>query len=136
MAAVNGNHALTAAVLCSAEERISDMVASIGASAWDTMQSYRQSRSYGAAQGLANSSAMASQLFGSDPSTNAAMAVFGIDTASADNLFAATNEGLEASMTMAMARASWAKDTPTKADERTAAALAEDGLGSMFDFLA
>lgn len=112
------------------------MVASLGPSAWDTMQSYRSSRSYGAAQGLANASAMASQLFGADPSTNAALAVFGVDTASADNLFATTSEGIEASMTIAMARAAWAKDTPTKADEVTARALAEDGLGSMFDFFA
>lgn len=110
------------------------MVASIGASAWDTMQSYRQSRSYGAAAGLANSSAMASQLFGADPSTNAALAVFGVDTASADNLFAATNEGLEASMTMAMARVSWAADTPSKADEVTAKAMG--GSGSLVDFFA
>jgi hypothetical protein len=112
------------------------MVSALGPSAWDTMQSFRQSRSYGAAQGLANSSAMASQLFGADPSTNAAMAVFGIDTASADNLFASTAEAFESSLTLTMARVSWAADTPTKADERTAAALAEDGLGSMFDFLA
>lgn len=112
------------------------MVSALGPSAWDSMQSFRQSRSYGAAQGLANSSAMASQLFGADPSTNAALAIFGVDTASADNLFATTNEGLEASMTLAMARVAWAADTPTKADERTAAALAEDGLGSMVDFLA
>ncbi len=112
------------------------MVSSLGPSAWDTMQSFRSSRSYGAAQGLANASAMASQLFGADPSTNAALAIFGVDTGSADNLFAATNEGLEASMTITMARAAWAKDTPTKADEVTAKALAGDGLGDLFDFFA
>lgn len=112
------------------------MVASLGASAWDTMQSFRSSRSYGAAQGLANSSAMASQIFGSDPSTNAALAVFGIDTANSDSLFAATNEGIEASMTIAMARASWARDTPSKADEVTDKALNGGGLGEIFDFFA
>jgi hypothetical protein len=113
------------------------MVSSLGPSAWDTMQSYRSSRSFGAAQGLANSSAMASQIFGADPSTNAALAIFGVDTGNADNLFAATNEGLEASMTIAMARASWARDTPSKADEVTTKALGGgDDLGSLFDFLA
>lgn len=112
------------------------MVASLGASAWDTMQSFRTSRSYGAAQGMANASAMASQIFGSDPSTNAALAIFGVDTGNSDNLFAATNEGLEASMTIAMARASWAKDTPTKAEELTDKALGGDGLGEIFDFFA
>lgn len=113
------------------------MVSSLGPSAWDTMQSFRTIRSYGAAQGLANSSAMTSQIFGVDPSTNAALAIFGVDTASHDNLFAATNEGLEASMTLAMARASWARDTPSKADEVTDKALNGGGdLGSIFDFFA
>jgi hypothetical protein len=112
------------------------MVSSLGPSAWDTMQSFSNRRSFGAAQGLANSSAMASTLFGADPSTNAALAVFGIDTGSADSLFAATREGREASMTIAMARVAWAKDTPTKADEVTAKALAGNGLGSLFDLLA
>ena len=112
------------------------MVSSLGPSAWDTMQSFRTSRSYGAAQGMANASAMASQIFGADPSTNAALAVFGIDTGNADSLFATTNEGLEASMTIAMARAAWAKDTPSKADEVTDKALNGDGLGEMFDFFA
>ncbi len=112
------------------------MVSSLGPSAWDTMQSFSSRRSYGAAQGLANASAMANSLFGADPSTNAALAIFGVDTASADNLFAATNEGLEASLTISMARAAWAKDTPTKADEVTAKAMSDNGLGEIFDFFA
>ncbi len=112
------------------------MVSSLGPSAWDTMQSFRTSRSYGAAQGMANASAMASQIFGADPSTNAALAIFGVDTGNADNLFAATSEGIEASMTIGMARAAWAKDTPSKADEATTKALGGDGLGEIFDFFA
>ncbi|WP_296577017.1 hypothetical protein [Phreatobacter sp.] len=112
------------------------MVSSLGPSAWDTMQSFRTSRSFGAAQGLANSSAMTSQIFGVDPSTNAALSIFGIDTGNADSLFAATNEGIEASMTIAMARAAWARDTPSKADEATTKALNGGGLGGNFDFFA
>lgn len=115
------------------------MVSSIGSSSlYDAAQSMRTQRGYANARALAQASAMSSQLWGVDPSTNAALAIFGVDTASADGLFAATNEGLESSLTLTMARAAWAKDTPTKADERTAAALAEDkgGLGSLFDLLA
>jgi hypothetical protein len=113
------------------------MASSIGSSSiYQSMQTFTTQRSYAAASGLANASAMASSLFGVDASTNAALAIFGIDTASSDNLFAATSEALESSMTLSMARAAWAKDTPTKADERTAEAMNEGGLGSMFDFLA
>lgn len=35
-----------------------------------------------------------------------------------------------------MARAAWAADTPTKADEVTAKALAGDGMGDLVDFFA
>ena len=107
------------------------MVSSLGPSAYDTMQTFRTQRSYAAASGLANASAMSSQLFGVDSSTNAALAIFGIDTASSDNLFAMTSEALEASSTISMARVSWETELPTKADEVTAKAM-----GSMFDFFA
>lgn len=113
------------------------MVAAVGSgSIYDSMQAFRTQRGNAAASGLAASSAMASQIFGVDPSTNAALALFGIDTGSADGLFAATSEALESSLTIAMARVSFAQDTPTKADERTAAALAGEGLGSLVDLLA
>lgn len=113
------------------------MVSSIGSgSIYGSMQTFSQQRGNAAASGLAQSSAMASAVFGADPMSNAALAVFGIDTGSSDSLFAATSEMIESSMTIGMARAAWAKDTPSKADERTAAALAGDGLGSMIDLFA
>lgn len=115
------------------------MVSSIGSSSsfYDTAQSMRTQRGYANARALAQASDMSNQLWGVDASTNAALAIFGVDTGSADGLFAATNEGLESSLTLTMARAAWAKDTPTKADERTTAALNEGkGLGSLFDLFA
>lgn len=113
------------------------MVSSIGSGGiYSSMQTFSQQRGNAAASGLAQASVMASSIFGADPSTNAALAVFGVDTSSSDTLFATTSEMLESSMTVAMARAAWAKDTPSKADERTAAALAEDGLGSLVDLFA
>ncbi|WP_439575960.1 hypothetical protein [Phreatobacter sp.] len=116
------------------------MVSSIGSapSFFDMSQSMRTQRGYGNARALAQASDMSNQLWGVDASTNASLAIFGVDTSSHDGLFAATNEGLESSLTVSMARAAWAKETPSKADERTTAALAEDagGLGALFDLLA
>lgn len=113
------------------------MVSSIGSgSLYGSMQTFSQQRGNAAASGLAQASAMASSIFGADPSTNAALAIFGVDTGSSDSLFSATSEMIESSMTIGMARAAWAKDTPSKADERTAAALAGEGLGSLVDLFA
>lgn len=76
----------------------------LGPSAYDTMQNWSRSRSWGVSQGLWQSAGARQALFGGDPLTNPAGAVFGTSTQSASGFLSLTAELQSARETVAMAR--------------------------------
>lgn len=89
------------------------MISSYGASAYSVGQQYSQQRAYANASALSAASTMSSSIFGADPSTDAAGALFGSDATSADGLFSITNELSQANSTIGMAKFAWANPRAT-----------------------
>ena len=89
------------------------MISSYGASAYSVGQQYSQQRAYANASALSAASTMSSSIFGADPSTDAAGALFGSDSTSADGLFSITSELSQANSTIGMAKFAWANPRAT-----------------------
>jgi hypothetical protein len=89
------------------------MISSYGSSAYDVGQQYRQQRAYANASAMSAASTMSSSIFGADPSTDAAGALFGADATTSDGLFSITSELSQANSTISMAKFAWANPRAT-----------------------